>query len=220
MNTLNKYIIPQSTLDTLKRYDYKVRQRILKQYHNKLRVKHNWLVRGLKNDLPYYFYCDGELPQLEGVEIFDCNWTPEEWNTKPYRYFYNPVQKAMYKSYAHHSTPSLDEYDYSFNRGDCMITKNDKLHFMYFNNGTNYARWELDYDLQALTVIHNGFYSVSYNNGEMLQGTHSSKEKVKKVDDSRIIPVLKQMNNKKYNGVYNEMIEEVIARFGVPRNRL
>src|SRR5699024_761905 len=93
----------------------------------------------------------------KGVEIFDCEWVPDEWNTHPYRYFYNPVQESLYTSYARQGLPPLSEYSYGYKREDSIVLRDNEIYFVYFSIAGKMSVWwsPLD-DGSPLKVMYNG----------------------------------------------------------------
>ena len=212
--TLVKYRIPPR--EVFDRYAPPVRYNLIKGYHRKLTEKHRWYVRSLDD----YFYCDGERPNIPAVEIFDCDWSPDEWDKRPYRHFYNPIQKAWYESYAHEGYPPLSEYDYGFTREDSLVLRNGEPFVYYFRiHGKMAAEWRPMDEGSPLRLMYNGIHSRAYND-EIKQGVFMDCEPVKKTNSDVITPILRELYKKKYRDFYNNMAKEIIKRFNIPSNQI
>ena len=212
--SIKKYRLPPR--EVFERYEPIVRNKLIRGYHRKLTERHRWLVRSLTD----YFYCDGDMPDLPAVEIFDCDWTPEQWSTRPYRYFYNPIQGAWYTSYAREGLPPLSEYDYGFTREDSLILRAGEPFFVrFYQYGSMAVSWSPIDEGSPLSVMYKGVYSRSYKN-TISQGTFSHCNPVKRSDSNVLIPVIKEITKDKYRNIYKDVSEEIIERFGVPRNSL
>lgn len=212
---MNKYRLPSR--EVFDKYEPAVRSNLIKEYHRKLTQRHRWFVRSLDD----YFYCDGEeRPSIPGVEIFDCDWTPEEWNTRPYRHFYNPIQEAWYRSFAHEGLPPLCKYDYGYVREDSKIMRDDETYFIRFNiPGRMVVNWSPLDEGSSLTIVYKGVYS-RYYGGVISQGVFEYCNPVKKAKADVIIPVIREIIKEKYNGVYIDVSRVIIERFDIPSNSL
>lgn len=210
---MKKYRLPSR--EVFDRYAPAIRFNLIRGYHRNLTERHRWFVRTLDD----YFYCD-DFPTIPGAEVFDCNWTPDEWNIRPYRHFYNPIQDAWYTSYAREGLPTLREYDYGYTREDSKILRNGTVYAIRFSTyGKMMVHWApLDVG-SPLTISYKGIYSRSYNE-ELSQGTFMHCVPVKRVDPNVLIPVIREITKAKYEGVYEDVSEEIIYRFGVPINAL
>lgn len=187
------------------------------KYHALCTQKYDWLVRPFSDYNEQSFYAKGERP-ITSVwsEIFDCNWTPEQWHTRPYRYLYNPIQDAWYESYARLGLAPLSEYDYGHKREDSLILKNGQPHYygMFRDNGGNVsAHWFVDRD--DIWIMHNGSHTHYYGaSGEHTQGgTFSSVVGVKNPLIEPVMKAAKAMNTAKYKGVYKPFIERLVTLY-------
>lgn len=211
VGTIKKHRIPQGKsfeglLGSERYYE-------MKRHHRELTKKHRWLVRSLDD----YFYCDGDRPEIPAVEILDCDWTPEQWYTRPFRHFYNPVQEAWYVSYAEQGLPPLSEYDYGFSRVETLILKNGNPFKYYFAKNGKYASWAIEYEGSPIYTMVNGVYTKNYG-GKVTQGTFGHEDEVKSADTSFVIPVIRELQKNKYSGFYGKLVDEIIVRLEVPRN--
>ena len=197
------------------RYAPAVRFNLIRGYHRKLTERHRWFVRTLDD----YFYCD-DFPNIPGAEVFDCDWSPDEWNIRPYRHFYNPIQDVWYTSYAREGLPPLSDYDYGYTREDSKVLRDGKEFFVYFNMGGNMTvRWSPLNEGSPLRVMCKGVITRS-NGKEITQGTFMHEEPTDKPVDNVLIPVILEIRKEKYRGVYEEVSNEIIERFGVPVNAI
>lgn len=212
--TIVKHRLPPR--EVFDRYMPIVRNNLMKGYHRRLTEKHRWFVRSLDD----YFYCDGDRPDLPAVEIFDCDWTPSEWDSRPYRHFYNPVQLAWYTSYAREGLPPLSEYSYGYTRENSLILRNGKPFSIRFTiNGRMAVNWHPMNEGRPLSVMYDGIYSRAYND-EISQGIFSHWDPVKRTESSELIPVIREITKKKYQDIYKDLANEIIERFNVPRNEI
>lgn len=217
-----RHYVPTEALD---RYAPKVRASLIRRYHALYTKKYRWFVRPFQDQA---FYCDGEIPQIDGAEIFDCNWTPDRWHDTPYKYFYNPHQKAWYKSYAREGLPSLSEYGYGYNREDYKVTKNDEFYSYSFPSANNvdsfgYVWWYELNGKRTLKVVLGGLHTYAYDDGTFFQGSFSElgeAKPLKKVDNSAAMTLAKRMNGRKYKGAYEPLINEMIRVFGLNRTQI
>lgn len=211
--TIKHRLPPREVFD---RYAMRTRYNLISGYHRKLTSKHRWYVRSLTD----YYYCDGDRPADEGVEIFNCDWTPDVWDSVPYRHFYNPVDGVWYADYAKQGLPTLHEYGYGYRREDSLITRGGERHFVYFVKGNTFVWWHPNDNSRPLKVVHDGLYSQVYADGSITQGIFSSQEGVKQAIQEPLISAIMEMRKKHYRGFYDDLATEIIERFGVSRNRL
>lgn len=191
------------------------------KYHALCTKKYDWFVRPKKGEA---YYTLGERPKLQaGVEVFNCNWTPEQWNTRPYRHFYNPVQDAVYESFARYDLPSLDDYGYGWSREDSLILKNGKPWYygMFRDNGGNTsAHWWVESG--DIWITHNGSHTHYYgiNQKHKQGGTFMMVVEVKKPIIEPIMKAAKAMDKPKYKGVYQPFIDRLIELYGLNRTQI
>lgn len=210
------YLPPREVFD---RYDSRVRHNLIAGYHHKLAQKHRWFVRPLIGHGRSY-YCDGDLPQLGGIEIFDCDWTPDQWATRPYRHFYNPVQAIHYASYTVPGLPTLDEYGYGYTRRDSLITRDGETWRKDFHGDQQLVLWTLCDDTQPLSIDNRGIWTTAKPDGTFTQGTFTAQEVTKKPNIDAIIPVVKAMRSAKYEGFYEDLAQHLIETFKIPSTRI
>lgn len=204
----------------LKRYSPRVLASLIKRYHALYTQKYDWFVR------PYFdvpFYCNGERPDILSAEVFDCNWTPNVWDTVPYRYFRSPGSRSLYKSYAKQGLPTLAEYDYGYTRRDSLITIDDVPHFVYFSEDNKYVWWHPNETKYALKVTYDGWQTYAYVNDDgytFEEGTFSHMKAVKNPNIDTVMKVAKLMNAKKYRGAYQPLIDKLIEVYGLNRTQI
>lgn len=212
---IQRYYLP---IESLERYAPKVRLSLIRRYHALYTQKYRWFVRPLSERA---YYCDGERPNEIGEEIFDCDWTPNQWNTRPYRHFYNPVQDAWYESYARYGLPSLAEYDYGHTREDYLITRNGEP-WRYFYSENGMWAWWFPHD-KTLEVVNNGFYTRAHVDGTFNQGRFSevySEKPSKSVDTAPVMAVARKMNAKKFDGAYQPVIDRLVEVFNLNETQI
>lgn len=205
-------------LDQLENYEPKFRISLIRRYHSLYTQKYRWFVRPLKGRA---YYCNGERPNEIGVEIFDCDWTPEQWDTRPYRHFYNPIQDAWYESYARHGLPPLSEYNYGYGREDSLITKNGKpWYYGMFRDGNTSAHYWVESD--DIWITHKGSHTNYYGaSGKHTQGaTFSTTVDVKKPLTEPIMAAAKALNKRKFNGVYRPFIDKLVELYGLNHTQI
>lgn len=207
--------------DLLRRLPRENQADYIAKYHALCTQKYDWYVRESGGGA---YYSNGDVPILQGGdEAFDCNWTPEQWHLRPYLYFYNPVQGAIYKSYARYGLPPLSEYHYGWKREDSLILKNGQPYYcgMFRDNGGNTsAHWFVERD--DIWIMHNGSYTYYYGaSGHHTQGgTFSTVTDVKKPETEPIMAAARAMNTAKYKGVYKPFIERLIELYGLNKTQI
>jgi len=189
------------------------------KYHALCTQKYDWYVRESGGGA---YYSNGDIPILQGGdEAFDCNWTPEQWHLRPYRYFYNPVQGAIYKSYARYGLPSLSEYHYGWKREDSLILKNGQPYYygMFRDGDTSAHYWPQTGDIW---ITHNGSHTNYYGASDKHTqgGTFSTVTDVKKPMTEPIMTAAKKMNRAKYNGLYAPFIERLVELYGLNHTQI
>ena len=197
---------PREVLD---RYAPTVRFNIINGYHRKLASKHRWYVREWEGD---FYYTDGDdLPTVEG-EMFDCRWSPAEWNTRPYKYnVTNGMVTEEYRSFS--AKPWPDDYLSSA----IGYRRNGEWLMKIYNDG---KRWFVR-DKHGWHTNYCGFY-VRYSEvtGELTAGKFSNMKLVKTAPDKEILPVLRGMKSVKWRGFYDEDVEHVAKIAKVDRRYL
>lgn len=189
------------------------------KYHKLCTRKYDWFVRPFEDNA---YYVKGELPKLEsGTEVFDCNWTTEQWNTLPYRHFYNPIQNAVYTSYARYGLQPLSEYGYGWKREDSMIKKNgDVWYYGMFRDNDVSAHWWVESGDIWITYgsSHTHYYGESKKHAQ--GGTFSSVLDVKSPMIEPIMKAAKTLNKAKYKGFYKPFIDHLVELYGLNRTQI
>lgn len=216
--------IKRIPIDLLRSLPYQNQADYIAKYHALCTQKYDWFIRPFSDYNEQSFYAKGEMP-IASVwsEIFDCNWTPEQWSRRPYRYLYNPIQDAWYESYARYGLPPLSEYNYGYKREDSLILKNGQPFYygMYRDNGGNTsAHWFVDRD--DIWILHNGSHTHYYGaSGRHTQGAMFSQiTDVKKPLTEPIMRAAKAMNTAKYNGIYTPFIERLVELYGLNHTQI
>src|SRR5690554_4311248 len=81
----------------LSRYAPRVRASMIRRWHALQTERRDWFVCPQHIEFGRAYYCDGERPQVDWHEVYDCNWTPEQWRSRPYKRVYNPVLDATFE---------------------------------------------------------------------------------------------------------------------------
>lgn len=199
-------------LEVFERYEPRVQFNLIRGYHRKMAAKHRWFIREFEGDC---YYMDGdELPKIDAVsyEIFDCWWTPTEWNIRPYIYrIFNDVVTEEYR--AERSLPFPDNHvglTVGYRRNGEWIWK-------YYDEGMRtFHRTK-----EGWYTLNNGIYTRYYaSDGRILIGTFGNEIPVKGVLNGEILPVLKGMKAKKWRGFYDDDIEHVLQTVSIDRRYL
>lgn len=203
----------------LSRYAPRVRASMIRRWHALQTERRDWFVCPQHIEFGRAYYCDGERPQVDWHEVYDCNWTPEQWRTRPYKRVYNPVLDATFEYYAKYGYPPLSEYGYGYTRRDWLVTKDGKPHQYFFYDSCDYWAWCFPCD-DTLKVFSNGIYVTRYIDGTYSQGTFTTQEPVKKPASELISAVAKRMNAKKYEGAFDPVIDRLVTVYGIRKDQL
>lgn len=205
-----KYYLPPR--EVFVRYEPRVRFNLIRGYHRKMAAKHRWFIREF-NGGSYYMDND-KLPRVDAqfYEIFDCGWSPEEWDTRPFKY--NVTTTSVTEEYrAERSQPFPIDYEgqtVGYRRSGNWTLK------IYDENGRYFVRGE-----EGWHTNNNGIYTrYSEKTGEITVGTFGNEIAVKKVFDKEVLPVLRGMKAVKWRGFYDEDIEYVLSTANLDRRFL
>lgn len=183
-------------------------------YHRICEKNYDWRV--VPNDDAMY-YIDGDMPKLEpGMVVFNCNWTPDQWSTTPYKSYLHPINGKVVKHYARYGLPPLSEYSYGYKREDALVTVNGNIHYMAMfrhNESDISAYWWLEDD--SIWITQGGSHT-HYDSGIHRQGaTFNTIEPTKKPIVEPIMKAAKALNSAKYGGFYRPFIEKLIEIYGL-----
>lgn len=183
-------------------------------YHRICEKNYDWRV--VPNDDAMYYF-DGDMPKLEpGMVVFNCNWTPEQWSTTPYKSCLHPIAGKIVKHYARYGLPPLSEYSYGYKREDALVTVGEKPHYMAMfrhNESDISAYWWLEED--SIWITQGGSHT-HYDSGSHRQGaTFSTVKPTKNPIVEPIMKAAKSLNSAKYNGFYKSFIEKLIDVYGL-----
>lgn len=204
----------------LERCEPRLRTRLIFRWHALQTEKMRWFVRPQHmSDKAYY--CGGERPTPEWHEVFDCDWTPAEWATKPYKYVYNPIQDATYAYYARYGLPSLADYGYGWAREDSLILKNGEPHYygMFRDNDVSAHYYVESGDIW---ITYNGSHTHYYGESDRHTqgGTFSTVADVKKPSIEPVMKAAKALSKAKYKGVYAPFIDRLVELYGLNRTQI
>lgn len=192
---------------------------LIPKYHKLCTEKYDWLVRDHNNNTTYYI--KGDLPDLiDGICVYDCNWNPDDWDNKPYKYYKKPFTNIIVNHYARYGLPTLNEYDYGYTREDCLVTENNTAVFYAIQSNVtgDYAYWDIKKN--TLTMNISGYY-VDYYNGVFNEGcSFSSKKDVKHGNSELVLKLCKKINNRKFKNLYQPFIEKLIEVYKINKSQI
>ncbi|MET3203118.1 UNVERIFIED_ORG: hypothetical protein ABID75_006104 [Bacillus proteolyticus] len=212
---MERYYLPG--LEVFKRYDHRVCNNLIRGYHRKLADKHQYFVRyQLAKERP--FYTDAGLSEiisvLDNVEIINCDWTEKEWNVTPWNYFV--TNGKVYEGYK-------DMNAFPFARGysgdDVGNRTDDGFYFKYFN-GNNCAYWRDRNSKTPTWHLRYGNQYVNLRNDVFYVGIFGSTKATKNAPVDFVLPLLKQMNAKKWRGFYDDEIDYILEQTGIDRMQI
>lgn len=189
------------------------------KYHALCTEKYDWFVRPRKGEV---YYANGERPELAvGDTAFDCNWTPEQWPSRPYKAYIHEGNGALYEHYARYGLEPLSIYHYGWKREDSLVMKNGEpiYYGMYRHNGDSLSAhyWS---DKNDIWITYNGSHT-HYWNGRHTQGaTFSTVEDVKKPMIEPSMKAAKAMNVAKYKGMYAPFIAKLVEVYGLNETQI
>lgn len=193
----------------------------LAKYHALCTQKYDWFVRE-SNGVVYY--ANGERPKLASGDVaFDCNWTPEQWCSRPYMTYIHEGNGSLYEHYARYGLAPLSEYHYGWKREDSLLTKDGApiYYGMFRHNGDNLsARWWTESG--DIWILHNGSQTNYYGASDQhTQGaTFSMVEDVKNPSIEPVMKAAKAMNVAKYNGLYGPFIAKLVEVYGLNKTQI
>lgn len=209
---MKRYYLPE--IEVFKRYEHRVCNRLISGYHRRLASKHRYFIRyQLGNERP--FYTDADLSEivsvLDNIEVINCQWSAKEWQTTPWNYYV--TNGKIYEAYKDMNTiPFARGYS-----GDDIGNRTDNgFYFKYFNgNNCSYWRdrnsetptWHLRYGNQYVNLRIDTFYV----------GLFGSTKETKSAPTDLVLPLLKQMNAKKWKGFYDDEIDFILEQTGIER---
>nr|WP_253829655.1 hypothetical protein [Bacillus cereus] len=196
------------------RYEPRVCNRLIAGYHRNLASKHRYFVRyQLSKERP--FYTDTDLSEiisvLDDIEIINCEWTAKEWNVTPWNYFV--TRGKVYEGYKDmNAIPFARGYS-----GDDVGKRTDNgFYFKYFN-GNNCAYWRGRNSETPAWHLRYGNQYVNLRNDVFHVGIFGSTKETKHAPNDLVLPLLKQMNAKKWKGFYDDEIDFILGQTGIER---
>ncbi|PFZ19538.1 hypothetical protein [Bacillus wiedmannii] len=209
---MKRYYLPE--MSVFNRYEPRVRNRLIAGYHRKLASKHRYFVRyQLSKERP--FYTDADLseiiPVLDDIEIINCDWTAKEWNNTPWNYFV--TSGKVYEGYK-------DINALPFARGysgdDVGKRTDDGFYFKYFN-GNNCAYWRDRNSETPTWHLRYGNQYVNLRNDVFYVGIFGNTKATNSAPTDLVLPLLRQMSNKKWRGFYDDEIDFILEQTGIER---
>ncbi|MDP1457942.1 hypothetical protein Q8G37_15970 [Bacillus wiedmannii] len=209
---MNRYYLPE--IEVFKRYEHRACNRLISGYHRKLASKHQYFVRyQLSKERP--FYTDADLSEiisvLDDIEIINCTWNAKEWNVTPWNYFV--TRGKVYEGYKDmNAIPFVRGYS-----GDDVGKRTDDgFYFKYFN-GNNCAYWRDRNSATPTWHLRYGNQYVNLRNDVFYVGIFGSTKETKDAPVDLVLPLLKQMNTKKWRGFYDDEIDFILEQTGIER---
>lgn len=212
---MEKFYLP--TKDVFDRYEPRVAFNLIHKYHEQMTEKHDWFVREFEGDS---YYVDGELPIIPWAEIINCNWTQDKWDKEPFSYYYNPNENVIYKEFRNMTALPFPNDAYGENKHVVKKMRGNDIYFMHYKEGWGgrSALWDIDNDwIQFITKDH---IWLNYYQGKLKRGKFINQKSVKNFDQYELIPILRKMNHKKFNGFYDEFVNYVVELFDVNRTQI
>lgn len=192
---------------------------LIPKYHTLCEKKYDWRVNPARGSM---YYCNGDRPTLmRGDTVYCCNWTPETWDSVPYKAYIHPSTGELIEHYARHGLPSLAEYGFGYKQEDSRITSNGRTIYygMYRDNGANLSAHYFVND-DAFLILVNGSQT-EYVRGKHIQGASFSRRKeVAKPLPDFAMRAAKAMNTQKYKGVYAEFITRLVQIYGLNETQI
>ncbi|PFE80049.1 hypothetical protein CN333_00200 [Bacillus thuringiensis] len=212
---MKRYYLPE--IEVFRRYEHRVCNRLISGYHRKLASKHRYFVRHqLLKERP--FYTDANLSEiisvLDNIEIINCRWNSKEWNVTPWNYFV--TSGKVYEGY---KDMNAIPFTQGYSGDDIGKRADDGFYFKCFKgNNCTYWRdrnsetptWHLRYGNQYVNLRNNTFYV----------GIFGSTKATQSAPSDLVLPLLKQMNAKKWRGFYDDEIDFILEQTGIERRLL
>ena len=191
------------------------------KYHALCTEKYDWYVRERNGGV---YYANGERPVLTaGATVFDCNWTPEQWNTRPYMTYIHEGNGSLYEHNARFGLEPLSIYHYGWKREDSLVVKDGEpiYYGMYRHNGDSLSAhwWPESGDIWT---TYNGSQTNYYGASDKhTQGaTFSTVTDVKKPAIEPVMKAAKALNRVKYKGVYKPFIDRLVELYGLNETQI
>lgn len=213
--------IKRIPIELLRQLPRKNQADYIAKYHALCTEKYDWYVRERNGGA---YYANGERPELAiGDTAFDCNWTPEQWHTRPYMTYIHEGNGSLYEHYARFGLEPLSIYHYGWKREDSLVMKDGEpiYYGMYRHNGDN---------LSAHWWVGSGDIWITYNDSQTnyygasdkhTQGaTFSTVADVKKPAIEPVMKAAKAMNVAKYKGVYKPFINRLVELYGLNETQI
>ncbi|KXI78635.1 hypothetical protein ACS52_11485 [Bacillus cereus] len=209
---MNRYYLPE--MHVFDRYEPRVRNNLINGYHRKMTMKHDYFVRyQLNNDRP--FYTDASIneivAELDGIEIINCNWTAEKWKEIPWRYYV-----TLGKVYEEYQGKESSLFAHGYNGHPVGKRKDGEWYFKYFD-GRNCTYWRDRTSEIPTWHLRFGNIYANLTDDVLYTGIFSTMKVSKGNCSDIIIPVLRQMSAKKYEGFYDDEIVYILEQTGIDR---
>lgn len=213
--------IKRLPIELLRQLPRKNQADYIAKYHALCTEKYDWYVRENNGNV---YYANGDRPELTvGDTVFDCNWTPEQWRSRPYMTYIHEGNGSLYEHYARYGLEPLSIYHYGWKREDSLITKDGEpiYYGMFRHNSDNLsAHWWAESG--DIWIAYNGSHTHYYGMSDRhTQGaTFSSVTDVKKPLIEPIMKAAKALNVAKYEGVYKPFIDRLVELYGLNRTQI
>jgi len=202
--------------DEWKRYDPRAAFSMMRRMHQRYTDEYDWFVKPYDH-LPQYsrpYYVKGAFPDVDGSEIIDCNWIPENWNKQPWLY-----RIALGVITEEYRAERSDRHAYGYN-AEVVGYKRDGVWLMKYYFGKDQSLYGSP--RENMWVMRKGGAYANYSGTESTfhVGTFLYKKPTNRLPDEVAMPVLRGMNRNKYRGFYDDIIDYVMDVGGLRKDQL
>jgi len=209
---MRRYYLPDTSV--FNRYDPRIQNNLINGYHQRMTVKYDYFVRfQLNNERPFYTNStlDEVATELDNIEVINCNWIAEKWNTVPWQYYI-----TIGDIYEEYQGENSYLFSHGYNGPPIGNRKDNEWYFKYFE-GKNCTYWRDRNSKESTWHLRYGNQYVNLHNDSFSVGIFGHTKDTKDAPVDLIIPLLRQMNTKKWNGFYDDEIEFILEQTGIER---